>query len=372
VARLAALAEPQDDGYQSMVVRAIGRQRRPETLELLAEHLDADDPRVRAAAVLAVAEADPRVAAEIVRPLANDESPKVVRAVASALVTTATLDDVPALVALAQHADSQVRSSAAEALGALDDPAVVPLIADLLDDRDFFVRSEARRALRRSGLAGSEAALAGSPCRNPIVRRSDARTARNRCRARERRAHRLIAVTDLQLVHAGAVAIHAGTLLALTIELAGASVVIVPITLLLTLVFGLLAALALSDDRSLNFVEHDRARARAQTAPSDRDIVGKRAAILPVALHPRRIAAIGGVLGVAFGLELLLPTGGVLAATVSAGLLVFAAGMLLARRRILSTGVTTLTSIDAHGRTGLELWLAPTPSPTPDVRATAV
>ena len=51
------------------------------------------------------------------------------------------------LVPLLAHKDERVRSEAAAALGALGDPAAVPALAPALDDKSTFVRLEAWRAL---------------------------------------------------------------------------------------------------------------------------------------------------------------------------------------------------------------------------------
>lgn len=371
VARLAALAGVDDD-YQSLVLRAIGRQRRPDTAPLLASHLQAPDPRVRAAAVLAVAEADPHAAADLLRPLADDESPRVVTAVAAALITTATLADLPTLDALAHHDADDVRERAAEALGTIPDPAVVPLIAGLLADASPSVRREARSALRTCGLADAAEALARNPRRGRGGRVRDARAARHSARRRARAPSWLVATTDHHLASASAGAAYSAALLAIAIALAGASPVLVPVALLLAVVGGIAAGLATSDDRTVELAQHDRARARARTAPAERVVLRRRAALARLALDPRRHARPVALVAAVLGLELLLPTGGLLAAAAASLLLVVMWRMLLARRRILAAGVTTLVPIDARGCAGRDLWLAPAPTSPAEVRASSV
>lgn len=369
--RLAELAAPQDD-YQWMVLRGIGRQRRPETLELLAAHLQADNPQVRAAAVLAVAEADPQRAAELLRPLAHDASDHVVEAVAGALITTATPDDLPTLTALARHHSSEVRQHAAEALGAIAHPQAVPALAGLLDDPAFLVRFDARAALRGSGLAAAADALASNPRRGPLRRWRDVRAARRRAHRRSNPPRWLVTSADRQLAMAAWCAIEAAAIIALAVALADASPVIALVALVMAAVIGLLAALGTSSERALGLAEHDRARARARPAPPDRVVIGKLAAAVRIILSPPQLARAAAWAAVVLALEVLLPTAGLIAAAGASPLLVVAAALLGSRRRILATGVTTLTSIDAQGRTGIEVWLAPTAIPAPDVRATAV
>lgn len=350
------------DYHQFLVVRAIGRQRRPDTVPILARLLDSDDDRVRAAAALAVSAADPSSTADILRPLLADESDQVVEAAAAAFSIVGRPEDVPALAAASRHRSTEVRERVAKALGALADSSGIPPLRDMLRDDSRAVRRAARAALRVLGVAGAEQALATNQRRSALGRRRDALAARRNLRRAQRQPRWSIALPStlrLRLINMAVTVIGA---LLLTATVADASLlVLAAVTVLTWFVGGFSLSVGLLNDLEFGVPGHDRARARARRHPNDQMSRPPTSTVALGLLTARGIIRATLLVLAIVGVEVLLPTGGVVAGLV-AGLLV-GGGIFVSstQRRILASDDRTYTSVDRLGRVGPHLWLAPTP-----------
>ncbi|MEO7190571.1 MAG: HEAT repeat domain-containing protein [Vicinamibacterales bacterium] len=138
---------------------ALGNVRDRSAFDPLVDLITDRIPAVRAAAIAAMAKADPEGFLLILAGLDRDPD-WTVRAALAAALEGLPLDRVrPALLELVADEDLRVRGPALEALAAAKDPGVVPLLMSALGVPDFAVRATAAQLLGTLKAAGGVDAL---------------------------------------------------------------------------------------------------------------------------------------------------------------------------------------------------------------------
>jgi HEAT repeat protein len=133
------------------VAGVLGEIADPGGFKILQGAVRDHDPRLRTAAIYALARTGAQAAAPALIPALRDSERNVRLAAASALGTAGDPQAVEPLIKLLNDKDWEVRSAALESLGRLGDSRAFPSVAKHLDDADPEVREVAVETLGRVG-----------------------------------------------------------------------------------------------------------------------------------------------------------------------------------------------------------------------------
>jgi HEAT repeat protein len=151
---LVGLLSHPDARVRATAVSALGRRAGARYADRLAALLEDPDPRVRANVVEALAVTEDPALLEKLRPLLHDPSTRARVNTALTIATiqgvSAALESLPLIRELA-GGDAQARSTATYALGRLPLEQSMDLLAALLNDPELRIRCEAAQALGRIG-----------------------------------------------------------------------------------------------------------------------------------------------------------------------------------------------------------------------------
>jgi len=160
VGRLAALRADSVMGVRAVLTVTLERLSRPEAIDALGEMALSDpDAHTRGMAIGALRRADPSHARTVLSRLLRDPDPGIRVSAARHLSEIATPALIPVLATVVEtDSEPMVRAAAAAALGATGDPAALPALRRAQADSMFGVRVSANYALGKLG--GPEAAAA--------------------------------------------------------------------------------------------------------------------------------------------------------------------------------------------------------------------
>ena len=151
---LVALLTHPDAHVRATAASALGRRAGARYVDRLTPLLSDPDPRVRANVVEALAMAEDPALVEKVQPLLNDPSTRTrvntVLTIAAIQGVSAAVESLPLIRELA-HGDEKARSTATFALGRLPLDDSMDLLVELLNDPELRIRCEAAQALGRIG-----------------------------------------------------------------------------------------------------------------------------------------------------------------------------------------------------------------------------
>ncbi len=176
---ISTLLEHPDARVRATAASSLGRLARAESLDRLTPLLNDPDARVRSNVIEALASAKDPALVEKLQPLLHDPSTRArvntVLTIVAIQGVSAALEWLPLIRDLA-HGDLKSRSTATYALGRLPLEQSIDLLSDLLNDHEQSIRCEAAQALGRIGtpriIPVLIEALAGSPELRRQARRS--------------------------------------------------------------------------------------------------------------------------------------------------------------------------------------------------------
>ncbi|HEY7533508.1 MAG TPA: HEAT repeat domain-containing protein [Nitrospiraceae bacterium] len=167
--------EPRVRAAAALAIGRLGPSGGEKAAQAVVEALDDHDELVQRAAVIAISELEPapRVLASVAKFLSAKEV-STRRSVTQALSMIDARPWLPDLVKVLQDGDAEVRQNAVVALAELGDPNIAPLLRDrLIRDPSAAVRSEA--AFRLGKIADPDTikvlAASANQDRDPVVRR---------------------------------------------------------------------------------------------------------------------------------------------------------------------------------------------------------